>query len=159
MNIRKTDKTKINWRYIAVIKQEYFNWMKAPEISKKYWYNINCIIKYLKSKATKTYIDSKWVRWRRCSICIVYKKESEYSTNYDKKKDRRYLASHCKVCDCRRNTNNIIIQKNKWEGWKQIRKSREAWHKHKWKYNIRRRILRTIWYLDWNWVIIRNFNT
>ena len=151
----KTNKSFINSENRKKIKKEYFYWDNSTNLAKKYWYTVYAVNKFLNWSATKTFIDEKWVRWRKCSVCYptTYKLESEY-LNHSKKNWRVFLMSYCKACYYRKVKNKKILAKNIWDK-KYLNYNKKSWNKNKVKYNFRRRFLRIIWYLDSKWRIIK----
>lgn len=147
-NIFKPNKSFITTENRKKIKEEYFYWNNSTNLAKKYWYTVHAVNKFLNWSATKTFIDDKWIRWRKCTTCtpLTYKKESEYLT-HSKKNWKIFLMSYCKSCHYRKVKNKKIIAKNIWDE-KYLNYNRESWDRNKWRYNFRRRYLRIIWYLD-----------
>jgi len=147
--IYKTNKTAIHYKSILKIKKAYFYWVTSDKIAEKYWYNKGFLRTYLASKATKNFTDSKWNKWRRCSVCEIYRSVDEYYKSWKS----WYLQSSCIRCEKVKKKNIRIVRNNIWKRKEDLIKSKSNWEKNKWKYNTRRKILRIIWYLDWKWKI------
>jgi len=153
MNI-KTNKKKINYKDRPKIKQEYFSWINYINIAEKYWYNAYALKKYLRWPATKNYIDSNNITWRRCNSCSSYKTLDKYLLNWYDKNWKKMLMSCCLHCYYRIQKNKRIIARNIWDK-KFLNYWRRTWDKNKMRYNIKRKIMRLIWYTDRTWKIIK----
>jgi len=142
MYIKKNKKTVCR-HHKPEIRKLYFEWKTIWFIATNFWYTYKSVEIYLNSKATKIYIDSKWLEWRRCSCCESYKLSNDYYWN---NKEKTIRASRCNKCARQHKKNKYIILKNRWLKPKPYCK--ESWLKHGWRYKTRRRILRIIWYLN-----------
>ena len=154
-NILKKNKTFITTTNRKKIKEEYFYGENATNLAKKYWYTVYAVQKFISWSATKIFITSKWEVYRRCNNCtpLTYKPESEFYV-HSKRYWREFLMVYCKSCHSRKTKNKKIIAKNIWDDTF-LKWNRKSWDKNKWKYNIRRKVLRIIWYLDRSWKIIK----
>lgn len=155
VNRFKFNKSFINTRDRKKIKEEYFYWANASNLAKKYWYTVYAVNKYLNWSATKIFKTSEWIIYRRCNSCtpLTYKLESDFFVN-TKLNWKNIMMTYCKSCHYRKVKNKRILAKNLWDD-RFLKRARKSWDKNKWKYNIRRRILRIIWYLDSKWKIIK----
>lgn len=151
----KLNKSFITTRDRKKIKEEYFYGSNATNLAKKYGYTVYAVNKYLNWSATNIFKTSEWIIYRRCNCCVplTYKLESEFYI-HSKKIWREFLMTYCKSCHLRKIKNKKTLAKNINDNifleW-----NRKSWEKNKWKYNIRRKILRIIWYIDRKWKIIK----
>ena len=134
----KKNKTKVTQLYKPKIKKLYFEWVSNEKLAIKFWFTINTILKYVNSSATKTYIDSKWIRHRRCSICKIYRLENTYILNCNS-----YYKSECRICHNRICHNRYKIKENIGSTYNKD-KFQKHYQAYKWKYNAIRKVKRYI---------------
>ena len=132
--------------------KEFFLWEYANSLAEKYWYTVHVVKLYLDGRATKTYIDSKWIEWRRCSNCRIYKK-TEFYDQRDWKNWKIYI-SNCKICyKLIRINKRKILKNNRPEKLKV--KDKKFYDKRKNIFNIKRKVKRIIWYTDNSWRVLK----
>jgi len=94
----KKDKTRVHERQRPIIKERFFKWETIDNLAREFWYNNHYLKKWLNWRATTIYIAEDWVRWRRCSICRVYRiEEWNFPWHWWK-----YKAALCRYCDRRK---------------------------------------------------------
>ena len=132
------------------IKQEFFEFWDIGRIAKEYGIDYTYLTKYLHWPATTRHTH-KWIDYRRCGVCRVYKTLDNFMKHWD------YLTYDCKYCNHLVKKNKRVMRKNDGTYDDYIKKSRAKWAKNKWRYNTRRKIMRIIKYTDVNWrVILKN---
>ena len=145
---QKGDKKAVCRYHKEIIKELHHNWNWATEIARKLWYKVEAIQKYIRSFKEIIY---NWEIYYRCSICKTHKPASEFWRN---SKLKNWLRWDCKYCHNLIRRNRTIIEKNMWKETTNAREGKIQWKKNGWRRNIRKRILRIIWVLDWHWRLI-----
>ena len=147
----KKNKIKLSSEHKKLITQSYLDWVTLEKMANMYWYQKKVIQKYLYAPSfLKNIVNEKWEKERKCSMCGTYRTLDNYY-----KMPNWYLKAHCNFCQKRLRKNHYIMDKAKWKLEDHKEKNLKHWHKHSWRYNTRRRILKILWVIDWNWRVIK----
>lgn len=146
------NKKNVNYLYYKSqeIKKDFFEGKSILEIAKKYTYDYQLMEKFLSGSSTKNYTDEKWRKWRRCSVCKVYRDAHD-----DYYVHGNFLLCRCKNCSKLMARNWAIKERARGKNGQRKKRKIKYYIKNYWRIRVKIKVKKILGYYDSKWRITK----